>query len=182
MIIFMGIAGSGKSTQGQVLAAYMRCPWISTGNLLREHNFDKEIQKQMLAGEIINDELTLKVLQKELDRIHASSKECILDGTPRTLNQAEWLVAKVKAKKIEISAVIHLTISPKVSKSRLLARQRPDDHEEAIAERFGEYETQVKPILKYLRDNDIKIFDINGERSLGEVAADIVKDLNIKAE
>jgi len=178
----MGLAGSGKSTQGQILAAYMHCPWISTGNLLREHNFDPTVQKQMLAGEIISDEITLKVLDNELNRIKATTRECILDGTPRTINQAEWLVAKVKANQLKISAVIHLKISPENSKARLLSRQRPDDHEEAIDERFIEYETQVKPILRYLKDNQIKVFDIDGSQSLGNVASDIVKDLKIKAE
>lgn len=182
MIIFTGLAGSGKTTQGQILAAYMHCPWISTGNLLREHNFDPEIQKQMLAGEIISDELTLKVLEKELNRLDASKNECILDGSPRTLEQAEWLLAKSKAGQLKINAVIHLTISPQASKERLLARQRPDDHAAAIDERFHEYETNIKPILKYLRDNDVKVFDIDGGQALPDVAADIVNDLGIKAE
>lgn len=182
MIIFTGLAGSGKTTQGQILAAYMHCPWVSTGNLLREHNFDPEIQKQMLAGEIISDEITLKVLGRELKRINAAKKECILDGSPRTLEQAKWLLAKVEAGELKIDAVIHLKISLRVSKERLLARQRPDDHELAIDERFREYETNIKPILRYMKDNNVKVFDIDADQSLPDVAADIVKDLGIKAE
>lgn len=181
MIIFMGLAGSGKSTQGQILAAYMHCPWISTGNLLREHNFDVEVQQQMLAGEIISDEQTIKILDKELKRLDVDRRECILDGSPRTLEQAKWLINKVKDHELKITAVIHLKISPELSKDRLLARRRPDDHEEAIAERFHEYETQVKPILAYLKTNNIRVFDIDGGQTLPEVAADIVKDLDIKA-
>jgi len=180
VIIFMGLAGSGKSTQGQILAAYMNCPWISTGNLLREHNFDIQVQKQMLSGAIIGDELTLQVLDKELKRLDVSNKECILDGSPRTLEQAKWLLDKAKNRELKITAVIHLKISPETSKQRLLARQRPDDHEAAIAERFREYETNIKPILSYLKQNDVPVFDIDGGKPLAEVAADIVKDLGIK--
>lgn len=182
MIIFMGLAGSGKSTQGQILAAYMRCPWISTGNLLREYNFDANVQKQMLAGAIISDKQTIEILDKELKRLDVANKECILDGSPRTLEQAKWLVSKASSGELKITAVIHLKISAEASKQRLLARQRPDDHEEAIAERFREYETNIKPIIHYLSDSGVKIFEIDGERPLADVAGSIVNDLGIKAE
>lgn len=174
----MGLAGSGKSTQGQILAAYLHCPWVSTGNLLREYNFDADIQKRMLKGEIIDDSLTLKVLGAELSRLEVNKNQCILDGSPRTLTQARWLVDEFKD---NIEAVVHLKTSEATAKARLLARHRPDDHEAAIAERFGEYETNIKPILKYLGDNGLPVFEINGEQPLPAVAGDIVKALGIKA-
>lgn len=178
MIIFMGLAGSGKSTQGQILAAYLHCPWVSTGKLLSEYNFDAAIRKQMLAGEIIDDSLTLKVLGAELGRLEASKKQCVLDGSPRTLTQAHWLVDQFES---NITAIIHLKMSVATAKARLLARHRPDDHETAIAERFEEYETNVKPILEYLSASGMDVFEINGEQALPAVTSDIVKALNIKA-
>jgi len=178
VIIFMGLAGSGKSTQGQILAAYLHCPWVSTGNLLREHNFDAAIQKQMLKGEIIDDSLTLKVLGAELTRLKIDKNQCILDGSPRTLSQAQWLVKEFGD---SITAVINLKTSEATAKTRLLARHRPDDHEAAIAERFGEYDTKIKPILKYLRDSKIEVFEIDGDQALPAVAGDIVEALGIKA-
>ncbi len=178
MIIFLGLAGSGKSTQGQLLAAHLHCPWISTGNLLREYNMSEQVQKQMLKGEIIDDGTTLAVLDKELQRIDAAKNECILDGSPRTLAQAEWLVAKSNSKLLKITGVIHLRTDQPTAKARLLARHRPDDNEEAIAERFSEYESKVKPIIDYLVSQGIRVYQIDGNREPEVIAVDIVQKLD----
>jgi adenylate kinase len=179
MIIFMGLAGSGKSTQGQLLAAHLHCPWISTGNLLRESNTDSAVRKKMLKGEIIDDQTTLSVIEAELTRIDASHDQCILDGSPRTLHQAQWLVDKAKKGELKITAIIHLQASKGTAKKRLLARHRPDDNEPAIAERFAEYEKVIKPIVEYLRSEGFKVHDINGEVSPENTALNIAKMLGI---
>ena len=179
MIILLGLAGSGKSTQGQLLAAHLHCPWISTGNLLREFNMDSAIQKQMLQGEIIDDETTLSVLEKELVRLDAFANECILDGTPRTLYQAEWLIKKEHSKELKITALVHLQASVDTAKMRLLARHRPDDTEPAIAERFAEYENTVKPIIEYMKQAGVTVYKVDADRKPETVAADIITKLGI---
>jgi adenylate kinase len=164
MIIFMGIAGSGKSTMGHLMAAHLHCPWISTGNLLRQ-KMDAATQAQMLKGEIISDEQTLEVLDEEFRRIGADSTQFVLDGSPRTMRQARWLVEKDRSGELKISAIIHLEISKEVAKQRLLARQRPDDHDAAIAERFREYDENIVPILKYLDEQGYKVHHIDSSVS-----------------
>jgi adenylate kinase len=181
MIIFLGLAGSGKSTQGQLLAAHLHCPWISTGNLLREFNMDSAVQERMLRGEIIDDQTTLTVLEQELRRIDAYHNECILDGTPRTLAQAQWLVEKVKSDKLKITGLIHLNTTTQTAKARLLARHRPDDNEEAIAERFAEYENTVKPIIDYMRQEGVRIYEVDADRQPELIAADIIQKLEPSA-
>ncbi len=178
MIIFMGIAGSGKSTLGQLLAAHLHCPWISTGNLLRQE-MDSATQGQMLKGEIISDELTLGVLDEEFRRIDASQNQFVLDGSPRTMRQAEWLVNKAKGGDLKITAVIHLETAKDVAKQRLLARNRPDDHHVAIEERFREYDNHIVPIIKYLEKEGYKVHHINSERKPEAVEADVEKVLGI---
>jgi adenylate kinase len=178
MIIFMGLAGSGKSTQGQLLAAHLHCPWISTGNLLREFNTNPKVQQRMLKGEIIDDQTTLSVVEAELKRVDAAHDECILDGLPRTLYQAQWLVRKAKSGDLRITAIIHLQTSREVAKKRLLARHRPDDNEGAIAERFSEYEKVIKPILDYLRSEGFVVRDIDGETSPEATAQAIIGALS----
>ena len=178
MIIFMGVAGSGKSTLGQLLAAHLHCPWISTGNLLRQ-KMDAATQAQMLKGEIISDEQTLAVLDDEFRRIDASRHQFVLDGSPRTMRQAQWLVGKAQAGELKITAVIHLETAKPVAKERLLARQRPDDHEAAIEERFREYDENILPIIKYLEKEGYKVHHINSERTPQAVDADISKALGI---
>jgi adenylate kinase family enzyme len=64
--------------------------------------------------------------------------------------QAKWLVNKVKNGEVMMTALIHLNASKEVTKERLLSRGRPDDYEDAINERFHEYEKVIVPILKYL--------------------------------
>jgi adenylate kinase family enzyme len=178
MIVFMGVAGSGKSTMGQLLAAYLHCPWISTGNLLRQ-SMGPEIQKQMLRGEIINDEQTLTVLDDEFRRIGAGQNQFVLDGTPRTMRQAKWLVEKDKSGEVKITAIVHLISSQDIAKGRLLARQRPDDHEEAIKARFREYDDSIVPILDFLSSEGYKVHAINAEQRPEKVEADIEKALGI---
>jgi adenylate kinase len=178
MIVFMGVAGSGKSTMGHLLAAHLHCPWISTGNLLRQ-NMDKETKSKMLRGEIISDDLTLAVLDAEFRRIGADRTQFVLDGTPRTMRQAKWLVEKDKSGELKLTAIIHLNSSKEIAKSRLLNRQRPDDHEQAITERFREYDNSIIPILDFLAGEGYKVHAIDAEQSPNKVEADIEKALGV---
>lgn len=174
----MGLAGSGKSTMGQLLAAHLHCPWISTGNLLRQ-KMDASTQAEMLKGKIISDELTLQTLGEEFRRIGAANQQFILDGSPRTLHQAEWLVGKHNDGELKISAIIHLQVPRDVAKKRLLSRKRPDDHEAAIAERFAEYDKQILPIIDYLKTAGFKVYDVDSNRSPEEIEKAIEKDLRL---
>lgn len=174
MIILMGLAGTGKSTQSQLLAKHLHCPWISTGGLLRQH-MDESTQADILQGKIVDDNKTISVLSDEFARVGAAKNESILDGSPRTMRQAEWLAQQVEENKLFITAIIHLLASQETAKKRLLARRRPDDYEEAISERFKEYETSVLPILNFLRQRRFKIHEIDAEEPAEEVQAAIQK-------
>lgn len=178
MIVFMGLAGSGKSTMGQLLAAKLNCPWISTGSLLRQ-KMGAKTQEQMLRGEIISDDHTLAVLDEEFRRIGNHGKQFILDGTPRTMRQAKWLVEKDQTGELKITGIIHLNVSRETAKERLLARQRPDDHEQAIAERFNEYDEKTVPIIKYFTSEGYKIHQINANQPPEAVEAEIEKALGL---
>lgn len=173
MIIIIGIAGAGKSTQGQLLAERLNCPWLSVGQLLREH-MDGDQKKRMLAGEMVEDDLLLPILGDELKRLGADKNELILDGSPRNRHQAEWLAGKVSSADIKMTAVIHMTASQQTVKKRLLGRGRPDDTEAAINQRFLEYEKTIIPILDYLKARGFKIYDIDGEGSV-EQEAELIK-------
>jgi adenylate kinase len=179
MIVFMGLAGSGKSTQGQLLAAHLHCPWLSTGGLLRQYNTDPKVQKKMLSGKVIDDRTVTSVVDAELRRIEAANNECILDGFPRSLAQAEWLADKIQKNQLKISAILHLQASKQTAKTRLLARHRPDDNEAAIAERFTEYDKVIKPIVDYFRSQGFEVHDINGESTPEETAEAITSALKL---
>lgn len=173
----MGVAGSGKSTQAGMLAQALKCHRIGVGDLLRSHS-DSAQAKQMLAGEMINDELVLSLLDEAIKKYQG--KQFILDGSPRSMEQARWWVDKAQAGEVAIDAIIHLQTSEEIAKRRLLARHRPDDHEDAIKERFNEYNNTIKTILGYLRQEGFQVYDINGEQAPEAVQAQIQQAVGVK--
>jgi adenylate kinase len=175
MIIFMGVAGSGKSMQGRLLADTEGLPWLSTGEFLRMLIAGEE-RKDMLAGKLLDDEEIIGLVQKIFTVIDVE-EEFVLDGFPRTVGQADWLLNQVKYGQLDVTAVIHLTASEQAVLERLLSRGRLDDTQEAISERFQEYEQAIKPILDQFKSAGIPVLDINGEQSVEAVQADITRAL-----
>lgn len=175
MIIFMGVAGSGKSVQGRRLADEMGLPWLSTGEFLRML-ISGERRKAMVAGKLLTDSDIIELVRKIFNLID-TNKEFILDGFPRTMAQADWLLNQVKHGQLKVSAVVHIQASENAVHERLMSRGRPDDHPEAIKERFQEYEQAIKPILEDFKAAGVRVCDINGEQSVDEVNDDIVAAL-----
>lgn len=175
MIIFMGVAGSGKSVQGRMLADRLGLPWLSTGEFLRML-ISGERRQEMLAGKLLDDQEVIGLVQK-IFTVVDTDEEFVLDGFPRTVAQADWLLGQVKYGQLTVGAVVHLDASQEVVIERLLSRGRQDDTEEAIAERFKEYEETIKPILEHFRQAGIAVHTINGEQAVQAVHEDIVKAL-----
>lgn len=176
MIIFMGVAGSGKSMQGKMLADELALPWLSTGEFLRML-ISGDKRKDMLHGHLLEDQEIIALVQK-IFTIIDPSEEFVLDGFPRTVAQADWLLNQVKHGQLGITAVIHLTASEAVVRERLKGRGRQDDTDEAIAERFKEYEEAAKPILEHFRTANIPVHDIDGEAKVSEVHTQILAALS----
>jgi adenylate kinase len=167
VIIFMGVAGSGKSVQGKMLADQMGLPWLSTGEFLRML-ISGERRKDMLAGKLLEDQEIIALVQKVFNIVD-SSKDFVLDGFPRTVAQADWLLGQVKHGQLRISAVVHLVASEDAVKARLMDRGRLDDNSAAIEERFREYQQAAMPILEHFKQAGVRVFDIQGERPVKEV-------------
>jgi adenylate kinase len=176
VIIFTGVAGSGKSVQGRMLADEEALPWVSTGEFLRML-ISGEKRKEMLAGKLLDDKEIISLIRK-IFTIVDTNQEFVLDGFPRTLAQADWLLSQVKHGQLSISGVIHLTASQDGVRKRLLSRGRLDDTEDAIAARFYEYEQEIKPILEHFRQAGVPVHDINGEQDIDEVHQEIIKSLS----
>lgn len=175
MIIFMGVAGSGKSVQGKMLADELGLPWLSTGEFLRML-IAGERRKEMLQGKLLDDAEIITLLQK-IFTIIDTGKEFILDGFPRTARQADWLLNQVKHDQLKITAVIHLTASEEVMRKRLLERARPDDHPEAISERFKEYEQAVLPMIEQFQSANVTVHEVDGDQTISEIHESIKKIL-----
>lgn len=178
MIIFSGVAGSGKSMQGRMLADQQALPWLSTGEFLRMLISGEE-RREMLAGKLLDDEEIIALVQK-IFNVVGVDKEFVMDGFPRTTGQADWLLSQAKYGQLDITAVVHLTASEEVVKARLLDRGRQDDTDEAIHARFKEYEDEVKPILEQFKTAGIPVYDINGDQAPEAVNREIVAALSRK--
>ncbi|HTE58529.1 MAG TPA: nucleoside monophosphate kinase [Verrucomicrobiae bacterium] len=176
MIIFMGVAGSGKSVQGRMLADELALPWLSTGEFLRML-VSGERRKDMLAGRLLSDREIIKLVQKIFAMIDVH-EEFILDGFPRTVSQADWLLNQHKHGQLDVTAVIHLTVDQQTVLDRLLKRGRQDDHKEAILERFREYEEVTRPILDHFREARVPIFDVDGAGDIEAIHGQIKKDIS----
>lgn len=172
MIIFMGVAGAGKSVQGTLLAKRLGYEWLSTGEYLRA-NISGERRKEMLEGKLLDDQEIINILE-DFFRSIKDSKKCVLDGFPRTLVQAKWLLERHSSGSIEINSVVYLNASKEVVRKRLLSRGRPDDTVEALDRRFDEYVKLTLPIIEWYKDQGIMVHEVNAERTVKEIQADIM--------
>lgn len=167
MILFIGVAGAGKSVQGRYLSDLLGFPWISTGELLRMH-ISGEKRQRMLKGELLTDDELYEVVEPVLKDLIDES-QIILDGFPRTLAQAEWLQNFSQKNNTPISCIIHLEAAEEVVVSRLLERGRQDDTEEGIKKRFSEYRKSTLPILEYFEKLGVPSPLIDGNGTEEEV-------------
>jgi adenylate kinase len=171
----MGVAGSGKSVQGRMLADEQGLPWLSTGEFLRML-ISGERRKEMVAGKLLDDQEIIALVQKTFSLVD-TDQEFVLDGFPRTVGQADWLLSQVKYGQLDVSAIIHLQATEEVVRERLLQRGRPDDYVQAIEERFREYQQTIVPILELFKQAHIPVYDISGEGSVAEIHQTILQTL-----
>lgn len=172
----MGLAGSGKGTQGKLLSEKIDYEYMSTGDYLRTYLTEKR-KEEMLKGKLIDDQEMIEVTDSFLESIKDKNR-CILDGFPRTIEQATWLLEESEREGFKIEGLIYLSVPESELIERLLSRGRPDDTTESIKERFRAYEESTKPIISLYREKNIPVIKIAGDNSIEQVQADI--DVSLK--
>lgn len=176
MILLMGIAGSGKGTQGKMLADQHGFHLISMGDVVRMYVTGKQ-RERMLAGGLLDDQEVISIVDKVLSSL-PDDEEVLLDGFPRTIPQAEWLLEQVKAGRFNLKTAFHLVASREAVKARLVKRARIDDVESAIEERFDEYQRSTEPLIEWLSGHGVDVVNIDAERPPETVNTDIVNYLH----
>lgn len=178
MIIVIGVAGVGKSTQCKMLKDSGSFQWLSVGQFLRDSVSDPVKKAAMLAGDMLDNSYVLSAVNDEISRL-GDSPELIIDGFPRSIEQADWLIGLHNASKIHLSHIVHLTANEDVAKKRLKLRLRNDDTEEAIAERFHDYRINILPITKHFASAGLKVVDVDGQKAVEEVHEEIIRALGV---
>lgn len=175
MIVFFGPAGAGKSVQGQMLAARNGWRWLSAGQLLRDTR-DFELIKQMQTGKLVDPHKVNELMTDAIKRSH-SVDNVILDGYPREMGQAKWLIEKRTHHGRDIKLVVVLEVPKSELLKRLEVRGRVDDTPDAIDERLKIYRTEMYPILSYLTEQGVNIVHIDGVGTVGQVHDRIMEEL-----
>lgn len=175
MIVFFGPAGAGKSVQGQLLAARNGWRWLSAGQLLRDSK-DMALLKQMQSGQLVESKKVNELVGAALKR-SINIKRLILDGFPREMSQAKWLVEQKSHRGRDIDLVVVLEVPKSELLQRLEVRGRVDDTPDAIDERLKIYRTEIYPILTYFTETNINIVHIDGVGTVGQVHDRIMDEL-----
>lgn len=178
MIVFFGPAGAGKSVQGQLLAARMGWRWLSAGQLLRDSK-DPAIIHTMLQGGMVSHETITTVMGQAMANA-GSVDRLIVDGFPRLLQQAEWLVQSQPDHGQSIALAVVIDVQRDTLLERLRIRGRADDTADAIDHRLTTYTDETVPILHYLENQGIAVVHIDGHGSVGHVHDLIMQELEVR--
>lgn len=175
MIVFFGPAGAGKSVQGQILAARMGWRWLSMGQILRDAH-DPEINTYMHDGKLIPSDVTNRIMGEVIAR-SGDIDQIILDGFPRQIEQAQWLIGSQPDHGRAIGVVVVLEVPREELLKRLSIRGRADDVPEAIDQRLLDYRQVMYPILGYFTEQQVPVVHIDGVGTVGEIHDRIYAEL-----
>jgi len=176
-LLLLAPPGGGKGTQGRLLADEHGVPHVSTGDLLRDHvarstPLGTRVRPYLERGDLIPDDLVLRLVQERLTK-PVVLEGFVLDGFPRTLDQALAAYAWATEHNLTFSAVVHLTVPEAELVRRLLDRGRAtgrsDDTADTIRHRLAQYRTTTDPLLDFYRDREI-LMDVDGNGPIPEVA------------
>lgn len=180
-LLLIGAPGAGKGAQAELLAERFHITHISSGDLLRQHVRDQtsigqKIKAYVSAGDLVPDAVVLDMLRKPVIEA-VKSGGYVLDGFPRTVEQAKAAFEVAHPLGVEVQAAVHLEVPHEKLIRRLLARGRgADDTEEVIRHRLQVYEEKTIPLLEYYAGREW-MFAVDGARSPGEVHQEIVARL-----
>jgi adenylate kinase len=179
-ILMLGAPGSGKGTQGQILAQRLGIPKVATGDILRaamkaDTPLGKEAKRFYDAGKLVPDSVILELIKSELAKPEAQHG-AIFDGFPRTAAQAELVEKTLTARGQRLAHVLLLDVPEEELVQRLHGRAvqegRSDDTPEAIRTRLAVYHQDTAPLVAYYAQRGI-VHRVPGVGSIQDIAQEI---------
>lgn len=164
-VVLLGPPGAGKGTQAVKLAEKLEVPHLSTGDLFRENigngtELGLEAKRYLDAGDLVPSELTNELVDDRLSNPDTSNG-FILDGYPRSVQQAKALDDMLERRGTRLDAVLEFRVSEEVLLERLKSRGRDDDTDGVILNRMKIYRDETAPLIEYYK-NELKTVDAVG--------------------
>jgi adenylate kinase len=179
--------GAGKGTQGAVIAAHFGIPHIATGDLLRDHvarqtDLGRAVKQHLDRGGLVPDETVLDMVREAIVAAKAAGGGYVLDGMPRTMDQARALYEIARELDMTADVALHLKADDDEVMRRLLARavieHRSDDTEEVIKRRLALYHQITAPIISWYAERGILV-SVDAMRPAEQVGREILIALEV---
>jgi adenylate kinase len=180
-LLLIGAPGAGKGTQAVRLAEHFGITHISSGDLLRKHISEgsaigRAAQSYVARGDLVPDDLVIDMLRQP---VVAASEQggYLLDGFPRTVDQAEAAYRVARELGVAVQVAAHLDVPREDLVRRLLARGRgAEDTPEVIAHRLDVYDEKTLPMLDYYAQRE-RLVVVDGSRPVDQVTWSLLEQL-----
>ncbi|MGK8520588.1 adenylate kinase [Nocardia asteroides] len=177
-VVLLGPPGAGKGTQAVLLSEKLGVPHISTGDLFRANisqqtPLGREAQKYMDAGDLVPSDVTNRMVEARVNEPDAANG-FVLDGYPRTVDQANALEKILKDMNTKLDAVLRFVVPEDTVVERMLARGRTDDNEGVIRNRLRVYREETEPLLDHY---DGLVVSVDGVGEVDDVNARALRAL-----
>ena len=187
-IIFFGPPGAGKGTQAKIISNKYNIPHLSTGDILRSKIEEKDqlglqVKQIIASGKLVSDDILNSIVSERLK--NEKKNGFILDGYPRSSEQAQFLNNFLTKNSLKIDYIINIELNFETLKKRIIKRSeeegREDDNISVIQTRYSEYMKTTKQVTEYYSENKKEIFhQINGQLEIDEITYKIEKILKIQ--
>lgn len=187
-VIFLGLSGSGKGTQEELLREYLSPRYkmrvISTGKKFRELEqlptaAGHRIKKTIEVGDLLPEQIAITLWLSDAIYHVMEDEGIIFDGSPRKIREAEQMDVFLKFMgRFDTTKIVYINVTPEEITRRLLMRKRSDDTEAGIKRRIQYFYDEVTQTLDYYRAQG-RLLEVNGDQAPEDVHRDIVKALGI---
>ena len=182
-LVILGRQGSGKGTQAVRISETFGCIHISTGDMLRAAvsagtDLGRQAEEVMNSGGLVGDDIMNGIVAERLGADDIMANGVLLDGFPRTDEQADALERIWADQGVALDLAINLDVPVEIVTDRMLARRREDDTPEAIERRLSLYEEQTAPLLDWFAARDL-LTTVDGVGSEEEVFARLAEVIKL---